>query len=112
MEDYPDSMSKYGNRKTAARDGKVFSSAKECRRYTELKMLFDAGEIEDLRLQRPYELIPKQDGERSCVYIADFTYVDKDGRFHCEDTKGFHTKDYIIKRKLMLWVWKIRIEEL
>lgn len=105
-------MSKYGNKQCVHPDGMVSSSKREGRRYAELKMLFDAGKINDLHVQRPYELIPKQQGERSCVYIADFTYVDSDGRFHCEDTKGFRTKDYIIKRKLMLWVWKIRIEEI
>jgi hypothetical protein len=28
-----------------------------------------------------------------------------------EDTKGFRTKDYVIKRKLMLWVHGIKIHE-
>ena len=45
------------------------------------------------------------------LYYADFVYKDKEGVLHVEDTKGFKTKDYIIKRKLMLHVHGIRIHE-
>lgn len=105
-------MSKYGNKQTAAFDGTVFSSKRECRRYEELLMLFHLGKITSLRMQVAYELIPKQKGERKVEYIADFVYIGLDDlKEHVEDTKGFRTKDYVIKRKLMLWVHKIRIEE-
>ena len=50
--------------------------------------------------------------ERAVHYIADFVYKDKDGELIVEDTKGFRTADYIIKRKLMLWVYNIRIKEI
>ena len=103
---------KYGNKQTAASDGAVFPSKRECARYEELLLLDRMGKITALRTQVPFELIPKQDGERACTYIADFTYLDDRGFFHCEDTKGFRTKDYVIKRKLMLWLKKIRIEEI
>jgi hypothetical protein len=105
-------VSKYHNRQTAAHDGTVFSSARECNRYEELLLLYRMGKIRALNSQVKYELIPKQDGERSCSYIADFTYLDESNCFHCEDTKGCRTKDYVIKRKLMLWVHHIRIEEI
>ena len=48
--------------------------------------------------------------EKECVYIADFTYVEN-GEKIVEDTKGFKTKDYIIKRKLMLYTHGIKIRE-
>lgn len=63
-------------------------------------------------------LIPSQriDGkvvERECSYIADFVYRDaKSDKLVVEDTKGFKTKDYIIKRKLMLHVYNIKIQEI
>lgn len=63
-------------------------------------------------------LIPSQriDGkvvERECSYIADFKYQDaRTGEIVVEDTKGFKTKDYIIKRKLMLSVYQIKIKEI
>lgn len=103
-------MSKYRNVQTAVR-GKVFGSKKEANRYSELKMLEDAKLIWDLKTQVVFPLIPKQEGERQVDYIADFTYEAADGS-HVEDTKGFKTKDYIIKRKLMLWIHGIKIEEI
>ena len=108
---------KYGNKQKAASDGKVFSSQRECRRYEELLLLYKMGKITQPECQVAYELIPKQDGERSCVYLADFVYRDVTpagiiAGMHVEDTKGFRTKEYVIKRKLMLWVHKIRIEEI
>lgn len=107
-------MPKYGNRKII-RDGIEFDSIKECQRYCELKLLQRAGAISDLKMQVPFELIPAQriDGkvvERAVNYIADFVYQ-RDGKEVVEDTKGFKTKDYILKRKLMLWVHGIRIRE-
>ena len=49
--------------------------------------------------------------ERECAYIADFVYKDAEGRLVVEDTKGVRTPDYIIKRKLMLAVHGIQIQE-
>ena len=107
-------VGKYKNRKLTI-DGEVFDSQKEARRYRELAMLEKAGQISDLKRQVRYELIPAQRiggkvVEKSCVYIADFVYTEN-GETVVEDTKGFRTKDYIIKRKLMLHVHGIRIRE-
>ena len=106
---------KYGNKKTVV-DGITFDSRKEAVRWSELKLLQRAGEIFDLQRQVPFTLIPKQvrDGkviERPCVYKADFVYKDKDGTEIVEDTKGMKTKEYIIKRKLMLWQFGIVVKE-
>lgn len=89
---------KYHNRKTEV-FGILFASAKEAKRYAELKMLEQAGEIAELDRQVKFELIPKQPGERACHYIADFVYL-KCGKTVVEDAKGYRTRDYIIKRKL------------
>lgn len=107
-------MPKYGNKKVV-RDGIEFDSIKECQRYCELKLMQRAGLISDLQTQVSFELIPSQriDGkvvERAVNYIADFVYQ-QDGQKVVEDTKGFKTKDYILKRKLMLWVHNLRIRE-
>lgn len=111
-------MSKYGNRKTTV-DGFGFDSAKEARRYTELALLQRAGEISDLRRQVTFWLIPAQymGGklvERPVGYVADFVYVDnKTGKTVVEDVKSKATKTpvYIIKRKLLLQNYGIRIVE-
>lgn len=106
---------KYGSRKIT-RDGMNFDSLKEYRRFVELRLLERAGKVTDLKRQVKFELIPSQriSGkvvERSCTYVADFVYQEN-GEKIVEDTKGFKTKDYIIKRKLMLWVHGIRIKEI
>lgn len=124
--------SKYLNKKTEV-NGIEFSSKKEARRYQELLVLLNAGEISDLRLQVPYELIPAQKEpptigskggvhpgktiERSVVYVADFVYKDKNGQEIVEDVKGYCKADagayriFAIKRKLMLWRFGITIRE-
>jgi hypothetical protein len=101
---------KYGARKVKTPDGQVFDSHREYQRWCELRLLERAGRITDLHRQVTYLLIPKQEGERACSYVADFVYMEN-GKTVVEDTKGFRTKDYIIKRKLMLYVHGIQIRE-
>lgn len=107
--------SKYGAKKVTV-NGITFDSQKEYRRFRELSLLERAGKITDLQMQVKFELIPSQriDGkvvERACQYVADFVYIEN-GKKVVEDTKGFKTKDYIIKRKLMLWVHGIQVKEI
>ena len=123
--------SKYKSIRCFSSDGAEFGSIKERNRWEELLLLQRAGEISDLERQVKFELIPAQyeyyarygkrgqrlkDGKR-CVehevsYYADFVYVEN-GQKVVEDTKSkpTRTKDYIIKRKLLLWVHGIRIKE-
>lgn len=122
--------SKYHNRKVTV-DGITFDSTHEAHRWKELRLLERAGAISGLRRQVPYLLIAEQREfcneiyksgknkgcfkpgkllERSCSYIADFVYL-KDGVIIVEDAKGVRTDEYIIKRKLMLERWGIRIQE-
>lgn len=108
------SNAKYGNRKVTA-DGQTFDSRKEYRRFCELRLMEKAGEVADLRRQVRFELLPAQriDGkvvERSVTYIADFTYTEN-GQTVVEDTKGIRTKEYILKRKMMLFFHGIVIKE-
>lgn len=117
--------SKYGSRNITIQ-GERFDSQKEANRYRELLLLQRAGKINELRRQVEFELIPTQREpdtigtkggikkgnilERRCCYKADFVYKKGDETI-VEDTKGVRTKDYIIKRKLMLYVHGIRILE-
>lgn len=104
--------SKYGAKKSGGYD-----STKEHNRANELKLMQRAGLISNLREQVKYVLIPTQrdsDGnllEKECSYKADFVYT-KNGATIVEDTKGFRTPEYIIKRKLMLQVHGISIVEI
>lgn len=117
---------KYHSQKVT-RDGMTFDSVKEYKRYQELLLLERAGAIQDLKRQVEYILIPaqreqdtvgKRGGiikgktiEQKCSYVADFVYTEN-GQSVVEDTKGFKTKDYIIKRKLMLYVHGVNIKEI
>lgn len=121
--------SKYGNKKVVV-DGMTFDSKKEASHYLNLKLLEKGGVIKNLQTQVKYELIPAQyEGtgefytkgqhkgeekkrlvEKSASYVADFVY-EQDGETIVEDTKGFRTDTYKLKRKLMLWVHGIKIKE-
>lgn len=118
---------KYKAKKVKYKDT-TFDSKKEFERYLELKQLEKENKIHDLERQVKFELIPAQYEpptytktgkekkgkiiERGVKYIADFAYIDENGEIIAEDVKGFRTKEYIIKRKLMLYLLKIKIKEI
>lgn len=109
--------SKYGNRKTTL-NGVEFDSHKEAQRYAQLRLLERAGRITNLRCQVKYILIPTQRDEkgklleRECSYVADFVYFDLTlGREVVEDSKGYRTDTFKLKKKMMLWFHGIRITE-
>ena len=107
--------SKYSNKKVTI-DGITFDSKKEAKVYGELKALLSAGEIKSLDRQVNYTLIPSQriDGkviEKPVQYKADFVVHHNDGETAIIDAKGMRTPVYVIKRKLMLQIHGIRIQE-
>jgi hypothetical protein len=99
---------KYGAKKTEV-DGVVFDSQREANRYIQLRYLLNSGEIRELQLQVAFEL--NEGGTHSLRYVADFTYYTKDGEYVVEDSKGFRTKEYRKKRKLMKEVLGIEVRE-
>ena len=109
-------MGKYRNRKTTV-DGILFDSAKEARRYAELKLMQRAGLISYLNRQVRLDLLPVQkykgkSVERPVYYVADFQYFDNEKKeWIYEDVKGVRTPEYILKRKLVLYFHGIRIKE-
>ena len=120
-----------------ARKSGGFDSRKEEHRYQELRLMERAGEIDNLRTQVKFVLIPAQREESAEVftrgknkgkhkpgrviekevsYWADFVYHDiNTDREVVEDVKGYRDgaayKLFTIKRKLMLWRYGIRIKE-
>lgn len=92
---------KYGNTKIETSEG-TFDSKAEYGRYRELILLEKAGEIQKLKRQKKFVLLPKQGDERAVTYIADFVYVEGNKTI-VEDVKSVATardKTYILKRKL------------
>ena len=124
--------SKYGAQKVEV-NGILFDSRKEARVYENLLLLEKDGAIRDLKLQVPYELIPTIYGtktkithlktkdkvenvqfvrQRAVKYVADFVYYDiAEGRERVVDVKGFRTKEYELKKKMMLAFLGIEVEE-
>jgi hypothetical protein len=101
--------SKYNATRTTV-DGITFASKREAKRYSELKLLEMAGEIKELVLQPRYPL--KVNEQLITTYVADFRYDDcKSKRSIVEDTKGFRTPEYRIKKKLMLAIYGIEVFE-
>ena len=124
---------KYNARKVKTEDGS-FMSKKELKRWTELKLQEEAGVISDLRKQVKFVLIPAQREpdhmdyskssrgrlvagkllEREVSYIADFVYI-KDGKQIVEDAKGLRKGNaydlFVVKRKMMLYFHRIKVQE-
>lgn len=119
--------SKYGNKVIVTPEGK-FDGKQEYARWLFLKDAERDGLITNLRRQVEYTLIPRQTktkithlktkdkidndafAEHPVKYVADFVY-EKNGETVVEDFKGLRTGEYIIKRKLMLYVHDIAIRE-
>lgn len=99
--------SKYHN-KIAYYDGIAFDSIKERDYYADVLLpLKWAGIIKKIELQVPFELQPpfKHGGKtiRGIKYVADFVVTYSDGRQKVIDTKGCRTKEYLLKRKMLLY---------
>lgn len=116
------------NASKTVKDGMKFDSKKEARRWQQLVEMEKEGKIKNLNRQIKFTLIPTQYSnteftkngkfkclERECSYIADFVYKDSNGNIHVEDAKGCRKgatyAGFVIKRKLMLKVHGIRVEE-
>ncbi len=104
---------KYHNKKCIYKNIK-FDSLKERNHYIVLEHLEKTNQIKDLKRQVKFELQPsfKLNGKtiRAINYIADFTYL-KDEVLVVVDTKGFRTKDYLLKKKMFQYKYGMDIVE-
>lgn len=107
-------QNKYHNKKVYY-DEMTFDSKKEYSYYLKYKLMEQAGEIYDLKMQVPFTLIEtfklQNKTYRKTIYKADFTFIDKEGKYHVIDVKGMRTDVYKLKKKLMAWKYGIEIEE-
>lgn len=99
-------------------NGYTFDSKKEFNRYQELLLLQRAGRVKNLERQVKIPLLPSQKDEngkvieRAVTYIADFVYFDTEqNKTIVEDVKGMKTPEYILKRKMLLYLNHIRVQE-
>lgn len=98
--------SKYYNNKTEV-DGIVFDSLKEANYYCELKLLKQAKLITGFERQVTFKLQPsfrrRNKSYTAITYRADFVVHYPDGHTEVIDVKGYQTKEYKIKKKMLLF---------
>jgi hypothetical protein len=104
-------------------DGIVFHSAKEARRYGELKLLEKAGEITGLMLQPRYGLyirpfVREGIAEAELIHcgnwFGDFQYYDAKGEKVVEDVKSPATRTalYRLKKRIVEALYGFEIREI
>lgn len=91
------------NATITVRDGLKFRSKKEAAYYDQLKLKVKAGLIHFFLMQVPFHL------PGGVVYRCDFIEFHADGSVHFTDVKGFETKEFKLKRKLVESLYPIKI---
>jgi hypothetical protein len=86
-------------------DGIKFASKKEHKRYQQLKILQNSGEILFFLRQVPFHL------QASVKYVCDFLIFWTNGEVTIEDVKGVKTDMYIVKKKMVEATYPITIQE-
>lgn len=106
--------SKFGAQRIEV-DGITFHSKREARRWQQLRILEKAKQITNLRRQVPYPIaiVNLETGELVTVstYFADFVYDELAGHTVVEDSKGFRTDIYKLKKRLVEAQYGVRIYE-
>lgn len=90
--------------KPMATDGIRFDSKKEARRYEELKLLQRAGDVVFFLRQPMFDL------PGGVKYRADFQIFWSDGTVSFEDVKGYETKEFKAKKKMVEAIYPVTIE--
>ena len=88
--------------------GTYWASRREYDRWQHLRVCKIAELISDLKRQVRFLLVVN--GIKIGVYVADFTY-EHDGVKVVEDAKGYQTRVYKIKKRLMKALYSIEIKE-
>ena len=87
-------------------DGFKFASKKELKRYEELKMLRQTGEVLFFQMQPPFHLTG------NVKYVCDFQVYWANGDITFEDVKGVKTPMYLLKKKQVEALYPITITEI
>ena len=86
--------------------GFKFASKKEAKRYMELKVLEQTGEVLFFLMQTPFHL------PAGVKYICDFLVFWKDESVTIEDVKGVKTPMYLTKKKMVEAIYPITSTEI
>jgi hypothetical protein len=93
-------------------DGIVFDSKAEMQRYAALKQMERAGVISNLELQPEFPVM--LNGERLCVFTADFRYFDAAGACVIEDAKSSGTQQdraYRLRKRAAELFYGVKVTE-
>lgn len=106
-------MAKYRNKRVSL-NNYTFDSKREAAAYQKLLAMEKCGAIKDLMTKCKQCRFPLTVNKiLICTYVADFVYYDCTlQRMVVADAKGFRTREYILKKKLMLALHQIDILEL
>lgn len=96
---------KYGARKTQCFSGHTHASQREANRCTILHDMQRTGEITHLEIEPQYWFeidgaVMKHDNGRRVGYKPDFRYRDATGQLVVEDSKGFHVRDWPLRKAI------------
>lgn len=86
------------------RDGIKFASKKEAAYYDRLKIKQKAGTVLFFLRQTAFHL------PGNITYRTDFQVFKSDGTVHFVDVKGFETKEFKIKKKMVESIYPVKIE--
>lgn len=103
--------SKYGNTPRLCRQSIIHQSSLEAKRCNELHILQAGGLISELQAHPQPVIRLDVNGHHVCNYLADFRYLDENGKEVYEDTKGVRTAEWILKKKLAKAIHGIEIVE-
>ena len=101
---------KYNARKTVM-CGHTFDSKREADYYLELLARKQAGEIVRIGFQPSYTLLAgfkdnMGKNQKPITYTADFFVTYADGRHEVIEVKGMRTRDYLLRKKLFLYMMR------
>ena len=91
--------------KPCQEDGIKFASKKEYKRYKELQILQQCGEVIFFLRQVPFHL------QAGVKYVCDYLVFWASGNVTIEDVKGVKTDMYILKKKMVEATYPIVITE-
>lgn len=105
-------MQKYRNIPQRCSLQQYHASKLEAKRCDQLHLMQKSGVIRDLEAhpQPAISLIVNE--MLVCQLIPDFRYVDEKGETVYEDTKGFATSEWKLKKKLAFALYRIDIKEI
>ena len=101
---------KFGAQKATV-NGEMLDSRLEGRHYAKLLLLQKAGEVMEIKRQVPF-VVTAEPKELSVKYVADFVVTFKDGREEIQDCKGYETREYKRKKRLLKKFLNIEIVEI